>query len=169
MTESHTNTKAHKTDAGNGSYGICRVSNALHSPSPIPSSMYTEMSSPYSEDLPDVLQESDPPRNRFSKAFVRRRFLGGFGLVSAGTVGGFIFGRVSPRPSARGAKLDGSAIFQQCVKSVVVIRIHANNSLGAGFCLDRFLLEGKDTCFVATADHVTEMNEISGSTGISVG
>lgn len=123
--------------------------------------MYTEMSSPYSEDLPDVLQESDPPRNRFSRAFVRRRFLGGLGLVSAGTVGGFILGRVSPRPSARGAKLDGSAIFQQCVKSVVVIRIHANNSLGAGFCLDRFFHEGKDTCFVATADHVTEMSDIS--------
>ena len=29
-------TKANKTDAGNGSYGICRVSNVLRSPSPDP-------------------------------------------------------------------------------------------------------------------------------------
>gem|GEM_PF-1422395 len=33
----HTRTKANKTDAGNGSYGICRVFHASRSPSPDPS------------------------------------------------------------------------------------------------------------------------------------
>jgi hypothetical protein len=36
MTDITTGTKANKTDAGNGSKAICRVSNVLRSPSPDP-------------------------------------------------------------------------------------------------------------------------------------
>jgi len=36
MTNNHNQPKANKTDAGNGSYGICRVIDASCSPSPDP-------------------------------------------------------------------------------------------------------------------------------------
>ena len=36
LSESHGNPRANKTDAGNGSEAICRVSNVLRSPSPDP-------------------------------------------------------------------------------------------------------------------------------------
>jgi hypothetical protein len=36
MTGTTTNLRANKTDAGNGSYGICRVIGASRSPSPDP-------------------------------------------------------------------------------------------------------------------------------------
>lgn len=114
-----------------------------------------------SKNLPHPHQTPPVPPNRVGNSLGRRRFLGGLGLVTAGTVGGFFLGRASLRSSARGAKLDGPAIFKRCVGSVVIIHIHARKSFGAGFCLDRFLLREKDTCFVMTADHVTDMDEIS--------
>jgi S1-C subfamily serine protease len=92
--------------------------------------------------------------------FNRREFLRHFGLVSAGTLGGFILGRSSHGSSLRAEKLDGSAIFRKCVDSVVVIHIHSNNSFGAGFCLDRFSFAGKNTSFVVTADHVTDGGQL---------
>ncbi|MBL9151698.1 MAG: hypothetical protein JNK37_04420 [Verrucomicrobiales bacterium] len=36
LTEHSDDNRANKTDAGNGSYGICHVSNILRSPSPDP-------------------------------------------------------------------------------------------------------------------------------------
>jgi hypothetical protein len=38
----NTDKTPNKTDAGNGSYGICRVSNVLRSPSPDPKRSATE-------------------------------------------------------------------------------------------------------------------------------
>ncbi len=92
--------------------------------------------------------------------FNRRDLLRHFGLVSAGTLGGFLLGRFSHGTSLRAEKLDGSAIFRKCVDSVVVIHIHSNNTFGAGFCLERFSFAGKNTSFVVTADHVTDGGDL---------
>lgn len=96
-----------------------------------------------------------------NEAFSRRRFLRSFGLVSAGTFGGLILGRLSSCIYRRKMKLDASAIFQRCVDSVVIIRAYPSKSLGAGFCLDRFSFSGKNSTFVATADHVTDKNDLA--------
>ena len=97
--------------------------------------------------------------NRRNRTINRRSLLRNIGLVSSGTLGGFLLGRVSNSSSNdtsdRGSKLDAPQIFKKCVESVVVINIHAKNSFGTGFCLDNVPISGKNTTFVATADHVT--------------
>lgn len=95
-----------------------------------------------------------------SEGVHRRKFLRGFGLVSAGAVGGVILGRLPHGSSRRREKLDGSAIFQRCAESVVIIHVYSSTSAGAGFCLDRFPFAGKNTSFVATADHVTDRQDL---------
>lgn len=119
------------------------------------------MNNLYSKNPQNPSHGPDPGLKRDNGASNRRSFLRSFGLASAGALGGFISGRISHDTFRRGAKLDGSAIFQRCVDSVVVIHIHASNSFGAGFCLDRFSFGGKNTTFVATADHVTEMDDLA--------
>jgi len=90
----------------------------------------------------------------------RRNFLRSIGLVSAGLVGGFISGRISNNSSKERVKLDGPAIYEKCKNSIVVINIHAENSFGTGFCIDRFTFNKELTSFIATADHVTGGNDI---------
>jgi hypothetical protein len=49
--------KANKTDAGNGSKAICRVSNVLRSPSPDPSRSRTRTACPYPIDFQSLLPD----------------------------------------------------------------------------------------------------------------